>query len=104
MLAASNIDLSLRDDSGIGEVEARFVHEETGDGRRGEYFRRGHYILLRGDGEDQTDATVTISGQITDENLIGEYRCMHIEATDVRGNLKYHDSEGAELTGWRFAE
>ncbi len=105
------VELDLEDASGIATVLARFGEVETGGGREGQYF------ILTGDGGGKTQATVTISGEVPNKILAGEYKCTELSATDVHGNVTYHapdirlrieappgDFAGPELTDWRFPD
>lgn len=107
------IQLELRDRSGVSKVWAHFNHADTSS-----------YMVLGGDGSDQTEALVTLTLSTHSSYLApGEYRCRQIEASDAAGNLstftpethpelasrnfryeypggESYDTEGPELVGF----
>ncbi len=104
------LELDLQDESGVGEVYARFVHEDA-SGAGGER----EYVSLTGNGAGQTEVTVLMTGTAGSNILAGEYRCLEVGAKDILGNMQWHhpdiririeapssDAEGPEITGWRF--
>lgn len=106
------MELGLSDESGVSDVYARFVHVEAsgGGGER-------EFVSLTGDGEGKTEANVLMSGTAGSGVLAGEYRCLELGAKDRLGNTKWHspdirfridappsDSEGPDISGWRFSE
>ncbi|HMF57166.1 MAG TPA: hypothetical protein VK619_12565 [Pyrinomonadaceae bacterium] len=103
------LELKLRDKSGIGYTAALFNRCSTGTQPV------NGIILLIGDGEGRTDATVELTIQIKKETIPGEYRCEYIQVQDALGNHIRHypdirfriegvpgDHEGPELLDWRF--
>jgi hypothetical protein len=104
-----NLELGLRDKSGIGRVIAVF----TGCSTRKR--PTGRSIILEGEGGGRTRADVNLSVQITESSVPGEYSCDHIEVYDTLGNYTLYypeigfrieqvpgDHEGPELIDWRF--
>ncbi len=105
------IELDLRDESGVGSVSARFDAVESSGGSS------GTYLYLYGDGAGQREATVTISAVVPEKIVSSEYRCVHTEVGDTRGNYSHPhrdirfrieapptDLEGPDLTDWRFSD
>ena len=88
------VRLRLRDSSGVSLVSADFEHE---DGR--------NYIVVRGDGGMQVEATVTLTPSEWSGALLspGEYRCRRIEAWDTLGNVSVFTHEThPHLVDYRF--
>ena len=78
------VSLRLRDLSGVSLVSADFEHE---DGR--------NYVVLRGDGGRQVEATVALTPSEWSGALLspGEYLCRRIEAWDILGNVSVFTHE-----------
>lgn len=72
-----SVTVKLRDESGVGDVTAVY---DTEDGH--------NYVVLRGNGNGQTDATVTLTLSGTSGGVIapGVYSCSQLEAWDTKGN------------------
>jgi hypothetical protein len=87
------VELTLRDESGIGQVIANFLHV-AGDS----------YMSLQGDGNGQTEARIFLRLSSWSTILAaGEYQCQRVEATDVAGNRSVHTREThPELANERF--
>jgi hypothetical protein len=84
----------LRDHSGVSLVSADFAHE---DGR--------NYVVLRGDGGMQVEATVALTPSEWSGALVspGEYLCRRIEAWDTLGNVSVFTHETyPQLVDYRF--
>lgn len=88
------VRLRLRDRSGVSLVSADFEHE---DGR--------NYVVLRGDGSMQEEATVDLTPSEWSGALLspGEYLCRRIEAWDTVGNVSVFTNEThPHLVDYRF--
>lgn len=88
------VELQLQDESGVRDVSAVFFTEDN-----------EHYVVLRGSGHGQTDATVTLTLSGTSSSIVapGVYQCRQLEAWDVKGNQrKYTAQTYPQLTDKRF--
>lgn len=88
------VELKLHDDSGVRDVSAIFFTEDN-----------QHYIVLRGTGNGQTDATVTLTLSGLSSSIVapGVYQCRQLEAWDVKGNHREYTPETyPELVNKRF--
>jgi len=88
------VSFRLRDRSGMSLVSADFEHE---DGR--------NYVVLRGDGGMQEEATVDLTPSEWSGALVspGEYLCRRIEAWDTLGNVSVFTNETyPQLVDYRF--
>ena len=92
--AGINVQFQMRDESGVDDVSAVFYTED-----------REHYIVFRGTGNGQTDATVTLALSGTSGGVVapGVYSCNQLEAWDSKGNSrKYTVQTHPELAERRF--
>lgn len=88
------VELQLQDESGVRDVSAIFFTEDN-----------QHYVVLRGSGHGQTDATVTLTLSGTSSSIVapGVYQCRQLEAWDVKGNQREYTAETyPQLTEKRF--
>ena len=96
------VELDLRDESGVSTVSAAFYELDGGKG-----------FMMRGESE----VTMVLSQEVTNEMPPGEYRCEGVTVYDVHLNRKtFHpdirfrvvnipgDHEGPELFGWRVSK
>src|SRR5215470_3307042 len=105
------IQVSLRDQTGIGYVAAVFNACAT--------FTRpaAASIVMIADGGNRTEARVELKTQVTKQTTPGEYLCEYIQVQDSLGNhVSYHpdirfriedvpgDHEGPELLDWEFVK
>lgn len=104
-----NLEIRLRDVTGIGEVAAVFTACTT------RKRPTGRTITLTGNGEGRNETNVELTAQITNRTVPGEYSCERLEVRDTLGNYLFHypdisfriegvpgDHEGPELIDWRF--
>ena len=100
------LELDLRDESGVSTVSAAFYEL---NGEKG--------FMMRGESEGDTELTMVLSEEVTNEMAPGEYRCEGVTVYDVHLNRKtFHpdirfrvvnipgDHEGPELFGWRISK
>jgi hypothetical protein len=100
------VELDLRDESGVSTVSATFYELESGWG-----------FTVRGESEGETEVTVVLTHEVTNEMLPGEYRCEGVTVYDTHLNRKTFspdirvrvenvpgDHEGPELLGWRVSK
>lgn len=99
------VELELTDDSGVGEVAARFNWPSDPTKK----------ILLRGNGQGETTTRVVLQEQVTEDIAPGDYDCVWVSLRDVRENQRIinrpgirlriegvpGDHEGPELKDWR---
>ena len=88
------VELQLQDESGVRDVSAIFFTEDN-----------QHYVVLRGSGHGQTNATVTLTLSGTSSSIVapGVYQCRQLEAWDVKGNQREYTAETyPQLTDKRF--
>lgn len=88
------VELQLQDESGVRDVSAVFFTEDN-----------EHYVVLRGSGHGQTDATVTLTLSGTSSSIVapGVYQCRQLEAWDVKGNQRIYTAQTyPQLTDKRF--
>lgn len=101
------IGIELRDDSGIYDVTAFFVHSDDPNA----------VITLPGYGGGARQATVYIQNFVTTNTPPGQYVCEYVQAQDGRGNystlhpdISFYvdqqsapvDDQGPEMGGWGF--
>lgn len=101
------IGVELRDDSGIYDVTAFFVHADDPNAA----------ITLPGYGGGARQATVYIQNFVTTNTPSGQYVCQYLQAQDGKGNysilhpdISFYvdgqsapaDDEGPEMGGWGF--
>lgn len=69
------VELQLQDESGVRDVSAVFFTEDN-----------EHYVVLRGSGHGQTDATVTLTLSGTSSSIVapGVYQCRQLELGTLR--------------------
>ena len=97
--------ITLRDDTGIGEVFGVFARAGSPETS----------LVLRGNGEGAQQATVPIEVRIGERTVEGVYRCLYVQAHDVRGHYEVFrpeiaftvdqpnvDTLGPSLEGWSF--
>ena len=101
------IELTVQDDSGVAEVEARFRYTDSS------YFR---YILRPVKLDGGTIETPIIEIEVTDDLASGDYVCEYLSFTDNNGNsslvaspgIEFRiegtsaETGGPELAGWQF--
>ena len=100
------VELDLRDQSGVSTVSATFSELTSGQG-----------FMMRGDSQGEPEVTLTLSKEVTNEILPGEYRCENVTvydthlnrktfSPDIRFRVEYTpgDYEGPELLGWRISK
>ena len=101
------VELDLRDESGVSTVSATFYELTSGEG-----------FMMRGESDEGApEVTITLSQEVTNAILPGEYRCEGVTVYDVHLNRKiFHpdirfrivnipgDHEGPELLGWRVSK
>ena len=100
------LELDLRDESGVSTVSATFYELTSGEG-----------FMMRGESEGESEVTVALSQEVTNEILPGEYRCEVVTVYDTHLNRKTFspdirfrvenipgDHEGPELLGWRVSK
>lgn len=100
------INMQFRDKTGVGEAIAMCPNTEEGSNAT---------IDLRGNGQGETSAVVTLEAQVTEETAPGEYRCQYIQVHDTEDNYAIHhpdpeirfivdqktgDFNGPEFLGW----
>ena len=99
------VGITLRDDTGIGEVF-------------GVFSRAGNpadSLVLRGNGGGERQATVPVEVRINERTAEGEYRCQYVQAHDVSGHYEVFrpditftvdqpgtDTIGPSYEGWSF--
>ena len=100
------VELDLRDESGVSTASATFSELTSGRG-----------FIMRGDSQGEPEVTLTLSQEVTNEILPGEYRCENVTVYDTHLNRKIFypdirfrveytpgDYEGPELVGWRISK
>jgi hypothetical protein len=100
------LELDLRDESGVSTVSAVFY--ELASGER---------FMMRGESEGEREVTLTLSQEVTNEMLPGEYRCEGVTVYDIHSNRKTFspdirfrvenipgDHEAPELLDWRIGK
>ena len=81
------VPIELMDDDGVGHVRAIFRRlRHVGElGPRG--LDPGNTLELRGNGQNQTHATVETTLKVADEHEPGDYLCVAIQVYDSNGNM-----------------
>jgi hypothetical protein len=100
------VELDLRDQSGVSTLSASFYELTSGEG-----------FMMRGESQGETEVTVALSQEVTNEIRPGEYRCENVTVydtrlyrkifhPDIRFRVEYTpgDYEGPELLGWRISK
>jgi hypothetical protein len=81
------VPIELRDEDGVAHVRALFRRLRFA----GELGPRGldpyHTLELRGNGQNQTHATVETTLKVADEHEPGDYLCVAIQVYDANGNM-----------------
>lgn len=84
--------IELTDDDGVGHVRAIFRRLR----HAGELGPRGldpeNSLELRGNGQNQTHATVETTLKVADEHEPGDYLCVAIQVYDANGNMVMIDN------------
>ena len=84
--------IELTDDDGVGPVRAIFRRLR----HAGELGPRGldpeNSLELRGNGQNQTHATVETTLKVADEHEPGDYLCVAIQVDDANGNMVMIDN------------
>ena len=82
------VPILLSDEDGVGHVRAIFRRLRAA----GELGPRGldpdDTLELRGNGQNQKQATVEVSIKVADGHTPGEYLCTAIQAYDAEGNME----------------
>ena len=82
------VPILLSDEDGVGHVRAIFRRLRAA----GELGPRGldpnNTLELRGNGQNQKQATVEVSIKVADGHTPGEYLCTAIQAYDAQGNME----------------
>lgn len=100
------IELEVSDESGVGEVRARFSLVDN--------LTQSIFFSTTGSGETKDD-TIILEKEVTEDIAPGEYECQWIALEDMRGNQNLISSPGIrfrvdnvpgdhdppELKGWR---
>ena len=81
------VPIKLRDADGISRVTADFRRLRTASFGPGTLAPNGK-IVLHGNGGGQTEATVEVTGRITDESTPGDYLCVAVHVYDAQGHLE----------------
>ena len=81
------VPIKLRDEDGITRVYADFRKLRPASVGPGKLDPNGK-IVLRGDGGGQTEATVELTGQVTDSSTPGDYLCVAVHVYDAQHHLE----------------
>ena len=81
------VPIKLRDGDGISRVTADFRRLKAASFGPGRLDPNGK-IVLHGDGAGQTEATVEVSGRVTDVSAPGNYLCVAVHVYDARGHME----------------
>jgi len=81
------VPIRLRDEDGLAHVRAIFrrMRQTSALGPRG--LDADDTLELRGNGRNETDATVEVSMKVADEHSPGQYLCVAIQVYDSSGNM-----------------
>ncbi len=79
--------VKLKDEDGISRVYADFRRLRGSSVGPGKLDPNGK-IVLQGDGGGQTEATVEVTGEVTDDSTPGDYLCVAIHVYDAQGHLQ----------------
>ncbi len=71
------VELDLRDESGVSTVSAAFYELNGGKG-----------FMMRGESEGQSEVTMVLSQEVTNEIPPGEYRCECLMVYDVNSTVR----------------
>ncbi len=82
-----SVPIELEDESGIAHVRALFwrIKNPGSVGPRG--LAPGDTLELRGNGEQQSRATVNVTLKVSDQHIPGEYLCVAVQIYDPEGNV-----------------
>ena len=81
------VPIKLRDEDGITRVYADFRKLRPASVGPGKLDPNGK-IVLQGDGGGQTEATVELTGQVTDSSTPGDYLCVAVHVYDAQHHLE----------------
>lgn len=79
------VSVKLKDGDGITRVYADFRKLRAASVGPGKLDPNGK-IVLQGNGEGKTEATVEVTGQVTDESTPGDYLCVALHVYDAEGH------------------
>ena len=82
-----SVPIELEDEAGIAHVRAVFwrIKNPGSVGPRG--LAPDDILELRGNGEQQTQATVDATLKVSDQHKPGEYLCVAVQVYDPEGNV-----------------
>ncbi|MGB3682951.1 MAG: hypothetical protein WA990_10755 [Rubrobacteraceae bacterium] len=82
-----SVPIELEDEAGIAHVRAVFwrIKNAGSVGPRG--LKPDDTLELRGNGDQQTRATVDVTLKVDDQHAPGEYLCVAVQVYDPEGNV-----------------
>ena len=81
------VPIRLRDEDGIGHVSAVFRVLASPSIGPSALAPDAPRLILEGDGEGQTEATIEASCEVTEELIPGDYLCVAIHVRDMHDQL-----------------
>jgi hypothetical protein len=81
------VPVKLKDEDGVSRVYADFRKLRDASVGPGKLDPNGK-IVLQGDGGGRTEATVGLTGRVTDDFTPGNYLCVAIHVYDATGHLQ----------------
>lgn len=85
------VPIKLKDGDGISRVYADFRKLRAASVGPGKLDPNGK-IVLQGNGGGQAEATVELTGQVTDDSMPGDYLCVAVHVYDAEGHLETIDN------------
>lgn len=81
------VPVKVKDEDGVSRVYADFRKLREASMGPGKLDPNGK-IVLQGDGGGQTETTVDLTAQVTDDSTPGDYLCVAIHVYDATGHLQ----------------
>lgn len=82
------VPILLGDEDGVAHVRAIFRRLRTMSELGPRALDPNDALELRGNGQNQKQATVEVSIKVADGHALGEYLCTAIQAYDAQGNME----------------